>query len=293
MIKGSLVVIILFVLTLAAAGCVAPRSVSRPVLMEKHNSVRLEALLDKSGNTVSQGFDHPASITEDQMRRILASIRIVEPPYTLSKLLLKAKPEVEQAFTTEEIAFLATPLATAFEKATPDERVDFFLYHRRTFARTTSSGIAFVKNGRMNFILGRYRIGKQPGQQDINVAGKPLPETNEQKFYIEAGPYQTLVGEKTAPGSKDAVYENRWVAISYKDLLEREAPIGATAPSPTVTAPSSTVTTPAETTSPPTHSKTSSEILEEKLRTLKRLKQEELITEEEYNQKKQDLLRAF
>jgi hypothetical protein len=252
--------------------------------MEKHNSVRLETLRGKSGNTVSQGFDHPASITEDQIRRILASIQTVEPPYTLSKLMLKAKPEAEQAFTNEEIQFFARPLATAFKEATPDERVSFFLYHKRTFSRTTSSGIAFVKNGRMHFILGRYRIGKQPGQEDINVGGNPLPETNEQKFYIEAGPYQELVGEKTAPGSRDAVYENRWVAISYKDLLE--SPIGATEPSPTLTAP-------AETTSPQTRSKTSSEILEEKLRTLKRLKQEELINEEEYNQKKRELLKSF
>jgi hypothetical protein len=273
--------------------------------MEKHNSVRLEALLDKSGNKVSQGFDHPASITEDQMRRILASIQTVEPPNVVSKLILKAKTEAKPAFNTEEVEFLAIPFAAAFAEATPDERVDFFLHNKRRFSLSTSSGIAFVKNGRMHFILGRYKLLNEPGKPDIDVGGNPLPKTNDQDFYIEAGPYQEIVGLKTAPGSKDTVYENRWVAISYKDLLESPIKVTApspavtapsqtvTAPSPAVTAPSPTVTAPAETTAPQPPSKTSSEILEEKLRTLKRLQQGGLITEQEYNQKKQELLRSF
>ncbi len=253
--------------------------------MERYNCVRLETLRDKSGRTVSQRFDHPASITVEQMKRILASVQIEQPRTPISKLLLQDKPAAEQAFNAKEIGYLATPFATALEAATPDERVTFFLDHKRGLLRgSTSSGVAFVKDSRVNLILGRYRMGKQPGQEDINVGGNPLPQTNEQKFYIVPGSYQELVGEKTAPGTGDAVYENRWVAIRYKELLD--SPIEAPEASPTVTAP-------AETTSRQIRSKTTSETLEEKLRTLKRLRQEELITEDEYKQKKQELLRSF
>ena len=266
-------------ISVVASGCATSRTLTRTILDDSYNVVRLEAQLDDSKMPIHQGFEHPAEIAEIDMARILESIRIVQPPSTLSRLILKSKDEVEPAFTPEEAASFAVPLSAALRTATPSERVIFFYHHQRSIYKgTTSSGIAFVKDKRLFIILGRYIMGNQPGYPDIPVDGNPLPRSNNQDFYIAPGPFQTLVDGTKAPGGGEMVTARRWLSIDYASLLN---PPAQTAP-PSVK--------PADVDSAPGPPPLT---FEEKLKTLKKLQEDGLITEEEYQMKRKELLQSF
>ncbi|HTN43662.1 MAG TPA: SHOCT domain-containing protein [Nitrospiria bacterium] len=268
-----------------AAGCATGRTVSKAILEDNYNSVTLETWLDKSKQPIPLHFDHPADIGDADMKRILESIQVVEPPGMLSALILKSKATPEPAFIPAEAAFLAKPLATALRTAQPDERVVFFLHHQRSvYKGTTSSGVAFVKDKHLNIILGRYRMGNQPGQPDIPTGGNPFPGTNDQDFYLTPGPFQSLVEETKAPGGQEKVSPNRWLSIDYASLLN--APPQTAAPQPAAPPTEPAKVEPAPVAPLPF-------TLEDKLKTLNKLKEEGLITDEEYNEKKQELLKSF
>lgn len=282
MFKHSIFIIVL--ISVVASGCATPRTLTRTVLDDSYNVVRLEAWLDASRKPINPGFDHPAEIDAAEMARILESIRIVQPPSFLSKLILKARSESEPAFTPEEAKAFAKPLAAALRAAVASERVVFFFHHQRSvYKGTTSSGIAFVKDKRLNIILGRYLMGNQPGYPDIPVGGNPLPASNDQDFYIAPETFQSLVDGSKAPGGGETVLARRWLNIDYASLLNPPAPTAEPAPVPPSMEPEKTGPTPGA----PTLT------LEEKLKTLNRLKEEGLITEEEFNEKKKELLKAF
>jgi hypothetical protein len=277
-------IFIVALISVVASGCATSNTLTRTILDDSYNVIRLEAWLDNSRKPVHPGFEHPAEIGAADMARILESIRIVQPPSVLSRLILKAKAEAEPAFTTEEANSFAKPLAAALRTAAPDERVVFFLHHQRSvYKGTTSSGIAFVKDKRLNIILGRYLMGNQPGYPDIPVGGNPFPTTTDQDFFIATGPFQTLRVDKKAPGGRESVSPQRWLSIDYVSLLNPPAQTAAPTPALPSMEPEKTELTPGA----PTLT------LEEKLKTLNRLKEEGLITEEEFNEKKTELLKAF
>ena len=274
MLKRSLLIIVVIS---AAAGCAMTKTVSRPIFDDGYTVVRLEAWLDDSRNPIPLNFDHPAEISEAEMGRVLGAIRIVQPPGFLSKLLLKSRPEAETAFTEAETEAFAKLLTAAFRTAAPNERVVFFLHHQRSvYKGTTTSGVAFVKDKRLNILLGRYLMGNQPGYPDITVGGNPLPDANDQDFFVVAGPFQTLENGKEAPGGREKVFSRRWLSIDFAALSNAPPPPAEPSSEPGRVEPAA----------PPMS-------LEEKLKTLNKLKEDGLITEEEYAEKRKELLKSF
>ena len=267
-----------FLSVLLAGGCASLSNTrSRPILDDNQNSIRLESRVDDSQATLPLGFEHPVNMEEEDLFRILQSIRILDPPSFLSKLILKAKPTSEWAFIEKEARFFAKPLAEALRMATPDERVVFFLKHKRSaFKGTISSGIVFIKDQRLHFILARHRLGNQPGRPDISVDGNPFPGSSDQSYYVVPGRFQKLIEDTTAPGGGENLFPKRWIAIEYVALLN--APPEPLNPEPAPGEPRQAL---------PELS------IEEKLETLKRLNEKGLITEEEYSNKKQELLKSF
>ena len=267
-----------FLSILLAMGCASLSNTrSRPVLDDNDNSVRLESRVDDFQMAIPLGFEHPVTLEEEDLFRILQSIRIVDPPSFLSKLILRARPTSETAFIEKEARFLAKPMAEALRMATPNERVIFFLKHKRSaFKGSISSGIAFIKDKRLHLILARYRMGNQPGRPDIPVGGDPFPGRNDQSFYIVPGRFQKLLAETRAPGGGENLFPKRWIAIEYATLLS--APPESLEPEPS---------------SGEMAQALPKLTIEEKLETLKRLEEKGLITEEEYSEKKQELLKSF
>lgn len=265
--------------SILAIGCASVRTVTRPVFNDRYTIVSLESHLDQHRKPISMGFDHPAEFTDEEMARILGSVQVVVPPGLLSKLIFKTQPEPEPAFTPKEAEAFGKPMAKAFREATPDERIVFFFHHQRTvYKGTTTTGVAFIKDKHLNFLLGRYYMGNQPGSPDIPVSGSPFPNTNEQNFYLVASPYETIGDGKTAPGGGEVVYPKRWLIIDYATLLNPPPPTAETPAEPEEIKPKASA--------PPS-------TLEEKLKILNKLKEDGLITEEDFEQKKKELLEAF
>lgn len=264
-----------------ATGCVTNRTLSKTIMEDDYNSVSLQTWLDASKEPIPLHFDQPVEITDADMKRILESIQVVVPPGFLSALILKTKAEPEQAFIPSEAGFLAKPLSTALRDAKSDERVVFFLHHQRSvYKGTTSSGVAFVKDKHLNILLGRYQMGNQPGQPDIPTAGNPFTVTKDQDFYLTAGPFQTLVEEESkAPGGQENVFPKRWLSIDYASLLNPPPQTASPPTEPGKVEPAPVAPLPFT--------------LEDKLKTLNKLKEEGLITDEEYNEKKKELLKEF
>jgi hypothetical protein len=126
-------------------------------------------------------------------------------------------------------------------------------------------------------------MGNQPGHPDIPVGGNPFPATADQDFFIATRPFQTLQDGKEAPGGREFVSPKRWLRIDYSSLLNPPAPTAGSASPPPAEPPLLTEPSPAAPLS----------MVEEKLKTLKKLHEDGLITDEEYNDKKKEILKSF
>ncbi len=138
---------------------------------------------------------------------------------------------------------------------------------RGIFGARLTTGVIFIQDGRFALTLGNYRYAPPPG----GIGGykdfqHPLESKDAQVYSLIPGPYQELTD---GPSRR---LKNRTVQIDYARLLEAQ-------PEEPPPAPGS-----------PTPLK---ETLEEKLRQLKRLYEQKLITEEEYKEKKKQLLDEF
>ena len=142
-----------------------------------------------------------------------------------------------------------------------------------------TSGVLFVKADRLHLILGRYRAASRPHEKDITLADPALPAPPYMGFRQAAGHDQALVDAGESPIWKEPTGPEHWVMMDYREIvahpLEQESfPI---------------VKEPASTKEP----KEMTGDLKEKLRLLKELRDENLISEEEYDEKRQELLKGF
>lgn len=257
------------------------------IFHDKYNSVRLESIRGEGDSPPDIRFDHPAEFTEEEMAALLGSVQVVRPPGFLSRVLFKNRALPEPAFNEKEIGRFAPVFVEAFMKAGPEERVVFFFHHqRKIYKGTTSSGVAFIKNGQFNLIFGRFLKGNEPGKPDIDIRGKPIPSIQDQDFYLYPGDHQNLITDKRFPVTREVIFPKRWLTIDSAALFK----------SPPQKTRETSLEKASENTSgkrSPSPPKTTEETLEGKLQILKTLYDKELITEEEYSQKRRDLLSDF
>ncbi|HEX9759189.1 MAG TPA: SHOCT domain-containing protein [Nitrospiria bacterium] len=233
-------------------------------------------------------YQHPLQFDESQMEQLLGSIQIQYSKRKLSRLFSNKKPDQEPAFSEEEIKHLALPMARAFGQATPKDKIHFQLDHRvSVFRGGRSTGVLFAKNDRLHFILGNYRY--IPGVKRTDIYREINDRIQKPSVGVD-NPLNTkdIGNVSLTPSSFQKLHEieeeklnGRWLAIDYTQLLQSPSPaqeektpkvhLNLTLPSAPKGEPS----------------------LEERLRTLKQWREEGLISEEEYSEKKQDLLKEF
>ena len=179
---------------------------------------------------------------------------------------------------------MANPLSSALARAKPNERVAFLFTHPRgRFLEDVTSGVLFVKADRLHLVLGRYRAASRPHEKDITLADPALPNPPYTGFQLAAGPYQALVDLDESPIWKEPTGSGHWVMMDYKQVLAH----------PPGLEPLPIIQEPASTAEPPEAKEEVPATLKEKLRLLKELRDENLISEEEYNNKRQELLKGF
>lgn len=218
----------------------------------------------------------PFSLAQQDWRPILSSLHVQSLKEAFP--LLTSKGEPAEAFTQEEVAYLSETLAKAFAKAGPDDWVLFALVRRPSSdISEITSGAWYVQGGRVHLLLANYRFPATMPSVRALLWDQPLYAYP--AFYAVApGEFQSvtrrhgLEGRIVSSGVPD-------IAIDFKPLLlaqtSQQRPKGS---DPAATAPAK----PATSTS-----------VEESLESLKRWKERGLITEEEYQAKKKDLLGRF
>ena len=156
------------------------------------------------------------------------------------------------------------PISKALADAGPADRIHFQLKHPRgILAPTLTTGILYIKDDHIQVIFSTYRHSSPIRKEENDIRFKdPQRVHYSQPVRIIPGPFQRLADTKRSD------LKNRWLLIDHKSLL-------ASAPK---------TPKPAVAIQPD---------LEEKLSTLKSLWEKGLITEDEYQEKKKELLKEL
>lgn len=232
--------------------------------------VRLQSRATSS-DTNNPPFAHPVTFSPDDLRVILKSIHVQkENPMFL---LFSSKGPVEQVFRDDEIEYLSTILNRVFAEAQPEEQVIFALSRPLTPDITEiTAGAWFVREQSLHLVLAYYRFAATMATVHERIWQDPLHPDSAPSYDFVPGKFQTAMGE-TMANSQLLAPTLPSLSISYKELLLKGLP-----------------SEPVEDTPRAAQSELS---IEERLRQLKRLKEQGLVTEEEYSAKKKQLLEGL
>lgn len=246
---------------------------------DQNHVIRLQPAPQQNRGT---GFTHPFFLSPEDWKVILRSVHVQKQNQGV--LFFKSNEPVEPAFTDDEIEYLSAALSRVFRQAPPDARVVFALTrHPSPDLMEITSGGWFVTGSSLHLVLANHRYAvTMPTVREI-LWQDPM--------WTQAGPFYDLV-----PGEHETVQEQEEslrglftptlpsLSIEYKQLLLAES---VSSPAAQNNAPRDQLSIPSGQTLP------SSMSLEERLQILKRLRDQGLITEEDYRTKKQQLLDRF
>lgn len=287
-------------------GCSASQWRQR-VLYSRGGTVLYAENQEKDGREVPQGYLHPVEVTTETMSAILRQMVYKYRP------LIGANEDL-LLFDEAQIAELSEPLQLALGGLTPNQRLRFLVMRDSWASMLTgskaTSGVMFMeKGGVLNVALDRIRESVQVGEGgDPADVSFPYDPTE----YRRADPLIPFRGTKLHVDTKTSKKFPRWLEVDLSAVKNPTPPIQATektpeAPAAVVAAGTTVAGTTAATTKessepgqsplptpPPAAQKDEDEEVEteeerysrlkEKLETLKRLKAEGVVTEEEYQQ---------
>jgi len=149
----------LFLLTLvlvAALGLSCAGKIKNIVLHDDDpEHIWLQYFVDDNDEPVSMGYDHPAELTTEQVAKLLTAAEYEE----FSFMAWRSKGRV---FIDSEVEKLAKPLAEALAQATPNQWVHFAVTGQKVelFFKTRhlTDGICFIQDGRFNLVLGNMNV---------------------------------------------------------------------------------------------------------------------------------------
>lgn len=201
-----------------------------------------------------RSFTHPVTLNATDWERILSLIQVKPSPIGS---FLPTKTDQEPAFRQDEMHFLAEQLAYTFRKATSRDWIVFYLgLPHESGATEITSGAFFVEEKRIHVLLANYRHLVTIPATARQLKVNPLHAAGKLVYEIVPGKSLTVLTE------------NRW-ALPKPPLARMVEVIINEIPRADETG------------------------LEAKLRTLKRLREEGLISEDEYRRKREELLKAL
>lgn len=277
--KDLCVLLVTGMIGLLGQACQSPAQPGRIACGACEGQDRLVRLQPAPHEEGQAPFTHPFLLSPEDWKVILKSIQVQSQQQGF--LLFTSKGPVEPAYTDDEVEYLSTTLSRVFAHASPNERVVFALSrHEPANLTEVTSGGWFVSGPSLHLVLANYRYAvTMPSVLEL-LWRDPM--------WTKAGPFYDLVpgDHQTVAVGEDPVrrlfsLSLPTLSIEYKQLLMAEA---VSSPSAQKNPSASQMSPPPSQTSPSTLS------LEERLQTLKRLKEQGLITDEEYRAKKQQLL---
>jgi hypothetical protein len=252
--------------------------------------------------------DHPAQLTSAAVGNALAALRtrIVDED--------TAAEAQRPVFTAAELRDLAPRIASGLAKAGPRQDVTFSTIgsHPRAAGGLVkdlgvNAGRVFYDDGRINVIFGEL----QSGYRKRNVYGQRTEDFTARQEGSRSKAAERELALAARPGvelhSDAGGVRNDWVEIDSAAVVsgaaavtQNPAPAAAKAPPATAAAPVATAAAPVATAAAPVATATASgqgpvaaksgADLEQRLKTLKDLRDKNLISEEAYRAKMQELL---
>lgn len=253
--------------------------------------------------------DHPADLAPQDIEAMLAGLR-----FRFADQEADAAPSA--VFNKEQVDILGQALATGLKRASPSEDITFSVIgpHRLSpgaFARRNrlTAGRAFFREGKLNLILGEI----QSPHRKKNIYGRIEEDFHPRQYGSRAAPEEQeslLVANALASlhGGSGSAVRHDWAvfdpdaidAAESQPAVATEGRQSAAPPAarsqPSESAAGSTSRAPTSTGSD-TRSKSPRQpeaaargAIEERLETLKRLRDRELISEEAYRQKVDEIL---
>jgi hypothetical protein len=229
----------------------------------EHHIIRLQ----KAEST--SGYSHPVDLDLAVWERALNSIVVSHPVTFLKRIFVQKSETVGPAFTPEEAAFLAARFKAAAALATPEEEIAFLMSSDKNHLSTEiTSGIAFFKGEELHLIFANHHTplsGQRYPQVPRDTMMRPYEHDG---FHLVAQPHQVkMKGGLLERGQEGvsidyAALNSDPQPVSIEDGKKETAPLGELK-------------------------------LEERLQLLKKLRDDELITEAEYTEKKKELLKML
>ncbi|HVO51579.1 MAG TPA: SHOCT domain-containing protein [Thermoanaerobaculia bacterium] len=252
-------------------------------------------------------YDHPATVSNDVASRILAAVTLEEHSF------LKWR-EQGTIFAPEDVALLAPKLAEGLRRASPDQWVYFSsrnVPRALTFGSIRfSDGIAFVKDGKLNLVFGNIAFVENVDTLPSKLDPRDIPTAADTRLAAKSvlGAAPPLI-----PGDRWLGHERtNWLVFDLAQVAATPPPpeavattpaappaappaaapaVVAPAPPPVVVAPAPAASAgPSSAASAPPPAPRDAE---ERLRKLKDLRDKGLITPEEYEKKRQEILKGL
>ncbi len=316
-----------FILPLLCQSCLGLSQVEAPVPKDSDRFVRVEARYGDANPAGLVRFNHPLELSEREWTRILENVWVQHEPGALA-LAAPKEPSIP-AFSADEIDFLSKWLRRAFKIARPDEWVVFGLRRQRSPELTeVTTGGWYVEGERLNLWLANYRHVVSMALTRQQMWDDPLQSRGDRYYSLAPGDFQTAALVGGGPLGEFRGTAVPQLIINYRSFL---GPPAAAKPVPTPV--EKPVPMPAEKPVPmpmerPTQKPTQKPLEKQaeksapmpmeksvekpdvppatvapeqgaggdftrKLRELKQLRDEGLITEEEYRTKKKQMLDRF
>lgn len=255
-------------------GCTSTPTFSRTVYDDPTLLVRLDSpVLQAAGSGELPGTI--AELTAADLAVLLRSVSVQPDISFVSYWFLRKDPQLQPAFPNGDADLLAPHLQVALAKARPDETAVFFL------RRTRADGIPLVTTGGLliqgNQLLVLLANTRRPTttQRKLETARDvPLYPLGEVDFHFVPGRYQTTLAKHDLPKAM-AMTSAPVLSITYGALLADLSQPGR------------------GTARPQTEPDISAATIEEKLHRLKTWHEQGLITDDDYLQKRQEILRRF
>jgi len=221
-------------------------------------------------------LDHPHKFDQQQMESLLNALQYFQPGFFS---VTGNKGKVYDLFTEEETGLIAAPLVEAFETADTEQWVDFSVTTFRgqlligSFRQT--DGVMFVKNGKLNIII-------------RNIAEKKNP-SEELASYDPTTGYRGMSHLVKIPASE--LKDDNWLIIDLKSFYEALEQKPAPRDEKQKDDEAADKAGPQESGRPKKQESAKEEpSVKQRLKLLQELYDEGLITEQEYNKKRKEVL---
>ena len=295
--KGAIIIVLL---SMTIAGCAAgtepftPKKPGARILWtHRYQYVRLESR-ERCGHETITVNAHPATLARDDLTAALAMLRIHYPDEE------KSVP----VFSRQDLEILIDPLVKAFELATQNEDIALAIEGAHPsplgFQRTITTARLFLQGKGLHLVFGKLHDPIDDYDSPLHMAPtdrRVKPFEPGSRCLASGGKFPTLLATDNVHffEQEKAVRKN-WlvIGISGAHQLEKTSGTSIIPTSPRLPAEKRSPTTGDSNQTPermmPAIQTPKGRSVEEKLQILKKLREKDLITDQEYQEKKREIL---